>query len=95
MKNNYKSNRIYFGYSFDNIKNRLKYNLSLSNSKMKDYGGVIKIEYREYSVFIDSILSLSIIGCTDIVDEESLNSNINSIQSIIKKEISGFEFVNN
>lgn len=95
MESNLKSNKMYFGYNFDNIKNQIKNNLSSPNLKMKDFGGVIKIEFQECTIFVDSIFNISIITSTDKTNSISIDKNINSIQNIIKREIEGFKFIKN
>lgn len=93
MRNRLKPNKMYVGYNFNDIKSNFKCLLSPLEATINDYGKVIEIECKKYSIYIDSILHLDIIK-DDNFENDSIKKNIYDIENIINNEVKGFKFEN-
>lgn len=90
MNRSYKSNKSYFGYNFNIIKDKVRTDLKPVATSITDMGSIIKIQRDEYCIFINSILNLDIISKNN--DDYRIKKDIINIEKIIKSTISGFSF---
>lgn len=90
MNRSYKSNKSYFNYNFNLIKDKVRTDLKPSATSIIDMGSIIKIQRDEYCIFINSILNLNIISKKNY--DYEIKNDITNIEKIIKSNISGFSF---